>query len=105
MAFKTNKEKKKNNERTYIDIKAVGAQVINARQLSEKVIVFTLKCAGFSLYNMKMIDGEKGEFIAPSQHLGKDGKWYDDYAVYLSEEDVQAIKETILKELYLVDEK
>lgn len=105
MAFKTNKESKK-TERIYIDLKAVKAQVVNARQISEKVISFTLKCAGFSLYNMKLIDGRDGKyFITVSQHLGRDAKWYNDYAVYLSDEDVQIIKETIFKELDLVDEK
>lgn len=99
MAFKTSEKRQNENEgRVFIDLKAVGAQVTNVRQIRDNCIIFTLRCNGFSFYNMKLCESNDGkEFIACSQSRGSNGKWYNDYAIYLSEEDQKIIREAVLK--------
>ncbi len=99
MAFKNTKNNGK-NEHVNMDIKAVGGMITNVRVLSEKVVSFTIRCNGFSLYGMKLIENKDGGyFISPSQHAGKDGKWYNDYAVYLSSQDTENIIKAVLQEV------
>lgn len=90
MAFKTTKN---SNSRAVIDLAGVNAEVTNVRQISDSCIVFTLRCKGFSFYSMRVVerksDGEP--FITVPQDKGTDGKYYDRYAVYLSEADQKAL--------------
>lgn len=98
MGFKTACGKSANTpERVNINLMAVGATVTNARVIGDTCITFTLKCQGFSLYNMKLCEGRDGNFIAPPSTKGKDGKYYSQYAVYLSNEDEQRMIEDVLK--------
>lgn len=100
MAFKTSEKQNENKDRVFIDLKAVGARVANVRQISDSCIVFTLRCKGFSFYNMKLYESKDGkEFIAGSQTKGSNGKWYNNYAIYLSEEDQKTVKGSVLKAL------
>ena len=98
MAFKTTKGNDKFDEaRAVIDLSGVGADVAHVRQISDSCIVFTLRCKGFSFYNMRVIERKSnGEpFIAMPQDKGSDGKYYNRYAVYLSEADQKALIEKV----------
>lgn len=77
----------KKNEEKKPDFKISGMRVSNVRKLSETVTAFSLLGNGLGLYNLKVVDGSKGKFIATPQTKGKDGSWYDQYAVYFAEED------------------
>ena len=69
-----------------------GMRVANVRKLSETIIAFSLLGNGLGLYNLKVVNGTKGKFIATPQTKGKkNGEWFNQYAVYLSEEDEQKI--------------
>lgn len=93
MAFKTTKNSNSSGSHTTIDLKSVNAEVTNVRQISDSIIVFTLRCKGFSFYSMRVVerksDGEP--FITVPQDKGKDGKYYNRYAVYLSDADQKAL--------------
>lgn len=94
MAFKTTKNLGNFSEaRAVIDLAGVNAEVTNVRQISDSCIVFTLRCKGFAFYSMRVVerksDGEP--FIAVPQDKGTDGKYYNRYAVYLSEADQKAL--------------
>lgn len=97
MGFKTVGGKTSSQERVNINLMAVGATVTNARVIADTCITFTLKCKGFALYNLKLCKGRDGYFIAPPSTKGKDGKYYNQYAVYLSQEDEQRMIEDVLK--------
>lgn len=87
MAAKKSNEKK--NEKPMF--KAEGMKVANVRRLSDTVVAFSLLGAGLGLYGLKVIDGSKGKFIATPSQKGKDGKYYDVYAVYFDEKVAKAI--------------
>lgn len=94
MAFKTTKNSGNFSEaRAVIDLAGVNAEVTNVRQISDSCIVFTLRCKGFAFYSMRVVerksDGEP--FIAVPKDKGKDGNYYNRYAVYLSEADQKAL--------------
>ena len=74
-----------------------GMKVANVRRISEKVVAFSLLGNGLGLYNLKVIDGKKGKFVAAPQEKGKDDKYYNVYAVYFSEDDEQQIIEAVMK--------
>lgn len=89
MAFKT---KKNNDDRVYFELGAYKATVKNVHVISETCAVFTLSCAGFVLYNLKVVCTADGkEFIAPPSTKGKNGNYYNQYAIYLSEEDQKTL--------------
>lgn len=90
-----------NNTRTNKTFANVNnAKIANVRQIGENVACFTLYLEGIALYNMRCIQRADGNFfIAPPQSKGKDGKWYNQYAVYLEEKDSQYLIRQILKEL------
>lgn len=96
MAFKFNNNNNNDNGAKFGIVK-YGAKVCNPRQIGENCITFTLKCDGFSLYNMRLIEGKHGErFVTPPQLKGSDGKYYNQYAIYLSDKDEQTIIDTLL---------
>ena len=76
-------------EQPTINIK--GMKVEKVRKLSDKVIGFSLLGNGLGLYNLRVVNGAKGKFIGSPQSKGKDGKWYDQYAVYFSEDDAKKV--------------
>ncbi len=83
--------------KTFFAIK--GMKIANVRRLSEKVIAFSLLGNGLGLYNMRIVNSDKGEFVASPQEKGKDGKYYAVYAVYLTDDDqkkiIKAVKEKL----------
>lgn len=95
----TNKE---NSERVYFDIK--GMTVANVRKLSDKVIAFSLLGKGLGLYNLRVVAGKNGDFVASPQTKGKDGNYYSVYALYLSEADEKKVIAAVLKKVPADDE-
>ena len=83
----------------YFDMAENVAMVTNVRQISETCVGFTLKCKGFSLYNLRAVQHNKGDawFVAPPATKGKDGKYYNNYGLYLRDEDEEAILDTVFK--------
>ena len=78
------KKVKKNDKPNFV---ITGMKVSNVRKLSNTVTAFSLLGNGLGLYNLKVVNGAKGKFVAVPQTKGKDGEWYNQYAVYISEED------------------
>lgn len=94
MAFK----RKEENKKEFFDLAGYKATVQNVRIITEHFISFTLRCAGFSLYNMKLVERADGKyFIAPPSQKAKNGNFYDLYAVYLTEEDEKRLIEKVLE--------
>lgn len=83
------------DERVYIDLKAVGASVTNVWQ-GKYSTTFTLKCKGFSLYNLRVVKRKDGGyFIAPPNHKGSNDQYYSDYALYLSDADTDHLLDMV----------
>ena len=95
MGFKTKNGEDKQNKVKF-DMVATEAIVQNARVVTDDLITFTLKCHGFSLYNMKLVNGKKGYFITPPSVKGSNGAYYNQYAIYLSEEDEKSLIDSVL---------
>lgn len=110
MAFKITKNSGKTDNfseaRAVIDLAGVNAEVTNVRQISDSCIVFTLRCKGFAFYSMRVVerksDGEP--FITVPQDKGTDGKYYNRYAVYLSEADQKALIDKVFAIVNSTDE-
>lgn len=97
MAFNFKNNNNSTGTPAEFDLVKYDAEVTSPRQISDRCIVFTLRCGGFSLYNMRLIEGKHGErFVAPPQLKGSDGKYYNQYAIYLSDKDEQTIIDTVL---------
>lgn len=85
MGFKKSGERKTYNG---------SINVINARVLSDNCIVFGVELEGISLYGLKLVETKDGErFISMAQTKGKDGKYYNNYFINLSDKQ----KEDIVK--------
>ena len=83
------------DEKPKLNIK--GATVSGCRFLSDKVIAFTLNLPGLALYNMKVIDGKNGAFIAPPQNKSnKTDKWVDAFGVRLDSADEDSIAQAVI---------
>lgn len=95
MAFTS---KKAGNNKTYFELAEHRAKVTGAHVVTEHMVSFTLSCAGFSLYNMKLVEKADGTFfIAPPATKGKDGNYYNQYAIYLSPEDEKVLIDKVLE--------
>lgn len=96
MGFKVKNCNKENVERVNFDLQNRDWKITNVRVISEHAVSFTLKMDGLSLYNMKVTESTKGEtagkmFLSNSQSKGSDGKYYNNYALYLSDEDREMV--------------
>lgn len=96
MGFKTRDGKDDKQNKAKFGMIATEAIVQNARVVTDDLITFTLKCHGFSLYNMKLVNGKKGYFITPPSVKGSNGTYYNQYAIYLSEEDKKSLIDSVL---------
>ena len=96
MGFKTKEGKDDKQNKAKFDMVATEAIVQNARVVTNNLITFTLKCHGFSLYNMKLVYGKDGYFITPPSVKGSNGAYYNQYAVYLSKEDENSLIDRVL---------
>lgn len=90
----------KNEKQEKVTLSIKGMKAANIRRLGKgekSIIAFSLLGNGLGLYNLRIVKGKNGEFIAPPQSKGRDDKYYDQYAIYLSEEDaakiIKAVKE------------
>lgn len=102
MAFNVKGSKKDNTDR--VNLKNSDWSITNVRVVTEHMVSFTLKMNGLSLYNMKVIESTKGDtagqrFLSNSQSKGSDGKYYNNYALYLSDEDKARIIEAVCAEV------
>ena len=100
--YKRNTKNAQNNEEkkmVYFDMAENVAMVTNVRKISVTCIGFTLKCKGFSLYGLRAVErkDDNGWFISVPATKGKDGKYYNNYGLYLRDEDQEAIIDTIFK--------
>lgn len=71
-------------------------EVQNVRKLDFGTF-FTLKLPGLALYNLRVVPAGKKykAFIAMPEDKGKDGEYYKRYALYLTEEDTEAVLESV----------
>lgn len=100
--YKRNTKSAQNNDEkkyVYFDMAENVAMVTNVRQISETCVCFTLKCKGFSLYGLRAVErkDDNGWFISVPATKGKDGNYYDNYGLYLRDEDQEAILDTVFK--------
>lgn len=77
----------------YLSIK--GATIQAAHLIADNIAVFTLNVPGASFMNLKVVQGKNGMFIAMPQTKGKNDQWYDQYRLYLSDDDQQRIIDTV----------
>ena len=96
MGFKVKNCNKGNVEIVNFDLQNRDWKITNVRVVSEHMVSFTLKMDGLSLYNMKVTESTKGEmagkmFLSNGQSKGSDGKYYNNYALYLSDEDREMV--------------
>lgn len=78
------------------ELRAAEATVSRARQLSDKVLAFNLRFGCVDLYGMRAISSDKGDFVSAGQTKGRDGKWYDNYRIYLDKGANDAIIKAVL---------
>lgn len=76
-------------------------EVKNVRKLDFGTF-FTLQLPGLSLYNLRVVPEGKDydAFIAMPQLKGLDGKWYDEYRIYLDDVAVELILKEVDRILY-----
>ena len=96
MGFKVNGSKKDNTERVNFNLKDSGWEITNVRVITDHMVSFNLKMHGLSLYSMKVTESTKGNnsgqmFLSNGQSKGSNGKYYNNYALYLSDEDKDMI--------------
>lgn len=102
MAFATNNRKNDaapevvKPKVTVEELRKAGASVSRVRQLSDKVLVFNLRFGCVDLFSMRAISSDKGEFVSAGQTKGRDGKWYDNYRIYLDRDANDAIIKAVL---------
>ncbi len=87
------------NKKEYLSIK--GMKVSNVRRIpGTEVITFSLNGNGLGLYNLRIVTGgAAGKFISPPSQKGKDGKYYNLYALYLSPEDEERVMKAVIDKL------
>ena len=103
MGFNVNGGKNNKVDRVNFDLKDSGWSISNVRVVTEHMVNFTLKMRGLSLYNMKVIESTKEKtgdkmFLSNGQSKGSDGKYYNNYALYLSDEDKDMIIKAVCAE-------
>lgn len=69
-----------------------GMKISNVRKIpGTEVVTFSLLGKGLGLYNLRIVKGARGEFIAEPSVKGKDGAFYKQYALYLSDDDAERV--------------
>ena len=71
------------------------AVVRNIRQVADNCLTFTLRLYGIDLYSMRLVEGQKGVFITASAQKGKDGKYHDNFRVYLDDAAAKAVENAV----------
>lgn len=103
MGFNVKGSKNDKVERVNFKLKDSDWVISNVRVVTEHMVSFTLNMRGLSLYNMKVTESTKGEtagkmFLSNGQSKGSDGKYYNNYALYLSDEDRDMIIKAVCDE-------
>lgn len=103
MGFNVKSSKQENDVRVNFNLKDSGWSISNVRVVTEHMVSFTLKMHGLALYNMKVTESTKGDtagqmFLSNGQSKGSDGKYYNNYALYLSDEDRDMIIKAVCAE-------
>lgn len=104
MGFTVNGSKKEETkERINFNLNGSGWEIANVRVVTEHMVTFTLKMKGLALYNMKVTESTKDDtagklFLSNGQSKGSDGKYYNNYVLYLSDEDRNMIIEAVRAE-------
>lgn len=103
MGFNVKGSKIDSVKRVNFNLKDSSWVITNVRAVAENVVTFTLKMNGLSLYNMKVIEATRGDnagqrFLINGQSKGADGNYYNNYALYLSDEDRDKIIEAVCAE-------
>lgn len=103
MGFNVNGSKKESVKRVNFNLKDSSWVITHVRVVAENVVTFTLQMNGLSLYNMKVVESTRGDtagqmFLSNGQSRGADGKYYNNYALYLSDEDRNRIIEAVCAE-------
>lgn len=103
MGFNVSGSKNDSTKRDNFNLKDSGWSIENVRVVTEHMASFTLKMRGLSLYNMKVTESTKGDtagqmFLSNGQSKGSDGKYYNNYALYLSDEDSDMIIKAVCAE-------
>lgn len=95
-----NNRNNENQEKMVMNLEAVNATVTNAREWKDGGVSFTLKCDGFSFYNLSIQSTRDGKrFIAPPCRKGKDGNYYPLYALYLSDDDTKGLIDEVYTQI------
>lgn len=92
-----NAQTKEEKKSVYFDMVENVAMVTNVRKINDACIGFTLKCKGFSLYGLRAVEKKDGSgwFVSVPATKGKDGKYYNNYGLYLRDEDLKSILDTV----------
>mgnify|MGYP001658228863 CR=1 FL=1 len=103
MGFNVTGSKRESDKRVNFNLIDSGWSIANVRVVAENVVTFTLKMHGLLLYNMKVVESTRGDnagqkFLCNGQSKGYDGKYYNNYALYLSDEDRERIIEAVCAE-------
>lgn len=93
-------EVKEKQERVNIEIRSM--EVKNVRVVAGNngdLVFFTLELNGVTIYNCRVATGKNGDFISFPQYKGRDGNYYNNVYVSLSDEDSAKILEEIQKQI------
>ena len=90
MANNKNSKNTTNAPREFFDLS--GMKIANVRKIpGTEVVTFSLLGKGLGLYNLRIVKGARGEFIAEPSVKGKDGAFYKQYALYLSDDAAERV--------------
>ena len=78
-------------------LRNLHAVVRNVRQVADNCLTFTLRMYGIDLYSMRLVEGQKGDFISASAQKGKDGKYHDNFRVYFDNDATKAVEDAVRK--------
>lgn len=87
-------------QNNFLDIE--GMVVRSVRVVNDNTVAFTLSGKGINLYNMRLINGQNGEFIAcPATKGEKDGvvEYFPQYKLYLCEKDMDYLISKVKEKL------
>lgn len=105
MAFGTNKANgNKRNDLPKFILKGRNATISGAKCISEKCIVFTLNVDGASFYGLRVVAGDKRNFISMPQEQGRDNKYYNLYTLFFDESESAKVIEAVLSHYANKDE-
>lgn len=74
-------------------------EVTRAMAFDNGGVVFDVTINGVSIYNCRVVEGSKGDFISFPSHKGKDGKYYSYAYIKLTDEDTKEIISQVEKVL------